>query len=530
MFDLVIRNGKIVDGTGNNWFYGDLAVEGDRLAAIGWLGECEAGEVLDATDKVIAPGFLDIHCHSDMAVVRHPECRAKILQGVTTEVNGNCSFTPVPVTEKTREYWQARSYFIFGDLAQDWKTFDEYFSAIAGQGVSLNVSSMVGLGALRAAVMGAESRPPSADEMKAMKRLLTQALEEGALGLSTGLIFEPCAFASTDEIVELCGVLRQYDRLYVSHIRGERETSIQATQELIEIGERSGVPVHMSHLEAVDRPNWGKTEREIQRMLDARARGVDVSYDMYPYRGSPIRVFSIIPRWAAQGGYDDVKARLRDPATRRRIIAEANPQGWDKILVARFGGRTSDPTDPTDLTEGIAERSALGRSVADLAREHSKDPWDTVFDMFLADTSLILTQTDMLSETDLRVALSHPLGMIASDGTHDPDALLHPRLFGTFAEVLGKYVREERVLRLEEAIRKFTSAPAARLGLRDLGVLREDARAELTVFDPATIRSKSTYADPERHPEGIEYVIVSGKVVVRQGEHSGARPGRVIRK
>lgn len=516
MFSLLLRNARVVDGTGNNWFRGEVAVSGSRIAAVGRLGDGPAETVLDVADKVVAPGFIDLHAHSDLAVVRDPDCPAKIHQGVTTEINGNCGFTPVPTTRETRTYWQERSYFIFGERALSWETLADYFSTLEQQGVALNVGSLVGLGALRAAVMRGANRPAAPAELEAMKRLLAEALDQGALGLSTGLIFEPCGFASTDEIIELCSVLRERGKLYVSHIRGERETSIQATEELLEIGRRAGIPVHMSHLEAVDRPNWGKARREIQMMEDARTQGLDVSYDMYPYRGSPIRVFSLLPRWAAEGTYADVQERMRDPVTRRRIIAEAKPQGWENILVARFGDRR--------------QRHLRGRSVADLAADQSRDPWDVVFDMFLEDTSLILTQLDMLSETDVRVALRHPLGMIVTDGTYDPDALLHPRLFGTFAEVLGTYVREERVLRLEEAVRKFTSAPAARVGLTDRGVVRPGYRADLTVFDPETIRSRATYADPERPPDGIAYVIVGGKLVLDQGRPTGARPGEVLRR
>lgn len=515
MFDLLIRNGKVVDGTGSNWFYGDVAITGDVIQAVGRI-DGEARRSLDATDLVVAPGFVDIHAHSDVAVYTEPECRAKVLQGVTTEVNGNCGYTIVPSTTDSRALMRDRSRFLFGDVPGEWSTLAEFYADLTAKRFSVNVAQLIGHGALRAAVLGLENRAASPDELRRMKGLLAQGLDDGAFGMSTGLIFEPSSFADTEELISLCETLRERGGLYVSHVRGERETALDSVRELLETGERSGVPVHMSHMEAVDRPNWGKVEAELSLLTAARLRGVDVSYDMYPYRGSPVRVFSIIPRWAAEGGIEDVRRRLSDLATRQRIVEGSPPQGWEQVIVSRWSGHRG--------------RKLWGRSIADLAREEQKQPWDVVFDLFVADPSLIITQLDMLSETDIRRAMAHPLGMVASDGTHDPDALRHPRLYSAFAELLGKYVREEQVLRLEEAIRKITSAPARRLGMTDIGILQPGAKADLTVFDPERIRSRATYLDPEQHPEGIEWVIVSGVVTVSHGLHTGVRAGRVLRR
>jgi N-acyl-D-amino-acid deacylase len=516
MFDILIRGGRIVDGSGNNWYYGDVGIREDRIAAIGHLKGAEARRVIEAQGLVVSPGFVDIHTHSDLAEFTQPEAKPKIMQGVTTEVVGNCGFSLVPTSDSTWRSFYKQLHFIMGDIPKRWRTLAEYYDDLARQGTSVNVASYIGHGALRAAVMGFENRPPSPDEMAQMKKLLAQGLEEGAMGMSTGLIFTPSSFSTTDELVELCEVLAEQGGIYVSHIRGERDTLFQAVEEIIEIGQRSGAPVHMSHIEAVDRPNWGKAEQEIQMMEAARARGIDISYDMFPYRGSPIRVFSMIPAWAGKGSLDDVRRRFMDPSIRAAIVEQARPQDWEDIVVTKFAGQ-----------QGEAWR---GRTIAQIAREEGKGPWDLVFDLFIADTSLIITQLHMLSESDVRMAMRHPLGMIISDGTYDPEALRHPRLYSAFAEVLGKYVREEGVLRLEEAVRKITSAPAQRVGLRDIGLIREGMAADITIFDIEAIRSRSTYFDPEQYPVGIEYVLVSGQITMEKGEHTGIRAGRILRR
>jgi len=516
MFDILIKGGRIVDGSGNNWYYGDVGIKGDRIVAIGHLEGAEARRVIEAHGLVVSPGFVDIHTHSDLAEFIQPEAKPKVMQGVTTEVIGNCGFSLVPTSDPTWRSFYKQLYFIMGEIPKRWHTLAEYYDDLAKQGISVNVASYIGHGALRAAVMGFENRPPSADEMIQMKRLLAQGLEEGAMGMSTGLIFAPSSFSTTDELVELCEVLAEQGGIYVSHIRGERDTLFQSVEEIIEIGERSGVPVHMSHIEAVDKPNWGKVGQEIQMMEAARARGIDISYDVFPYRGSPIRVFGIIPTWAGKGSLEDVRRRFMDPSTRAVIIEQARPQDWEDIIVAKFAGPRGE--------------TWRGRTIAQIAREEGKSPWDLVFDMFIADTSLILTQLHMLSESDVRMAVRHPLGMIASDGSYETEALRHPRLYSAFPEVLGKYVREEGVLRLEEAVRKMTSAPAQRLGLRDIGLIREGMMADITIFDPEAIRSRATYFDPEQYPVGIEYVLVSGQITVEKGKHKGTKAGRILRK
>ncbi|MBC7225145.1 MAG: D-aminoacylase, partial [Anaerolineae bacterium] len=469
MLDMLIRGGKIVDGTGNPWFYGDVGIVGDRIVAVGWLEGAEAARVLDAAGLVVAPGFVDIHGHGDMMALLSPEVRTKAMQGCTTEVFGSCGITAYPVPPE-RSDLIARHYGFIFQKARTWPTLADYFREVEEQGVGVNVGTHVGHGALRMAVMGDADRPPTPDELAQMKALLAQALEEGAVGMSTGLIFTPSAYADTEELVELARVLARYDRLYASHIRGERETLLDAVEEAIAIGERSGARVEISHAEAVGRPNWGRMQDLIRLVERARERGVNVTFDVYPYRGSPVRLFNMIPAWAREGGALAARERMKDPELRKRILAEAPPQNWETILVTKYAGPPGGP-------------EWWGRSIADLAREHGKDPLDFACDLQVADPDLIITDLEMLSEHDVCMALAHPLSAIVTDATYEVGGLLHPRVYSAFAEVLAKYVRDERVLSLEEAVRKMTWAPAQRVGFWDVGCIRPGMRADITVFD-----------------------------------------------
>jgi len=514
--DILIRNGKIVDGSGNNWFYGDVGIVGDRIEAVGRLEGAEATQVIDATGLVVAPGFVDIHGHGDMTAILKPEVRPKAMQGVTTEVYGSCGITAYPIPPERRELITRHYGFIFQE-ARTWPTVEDYFQEVEHQGIGINVGTHVGNGGLRLAVVGDEDRPATPDELAQMKSLLAQAMEQGAVGMSTGLIFAPSSYADTDELVELSKVLAQYDGIYASHIRGERETLMKAVKEAIAIGERSGARVEVSHVEAVGRPNWGRMQDELRLLELARERGVDVSFDVYPYTGSPVRLFNMIPGWAREGGALAARERMKDPETRKRILAEAPPQNWDKILVTKYAGPPGGP-------------EWWGRSIEDLAQEHGKEPLDFACDLLVADADLIISDLEMLSEADLRYAIAHPLGVIIADATYEVGGLLHPRVFATFAKVLAQYVRDERVLRLEEAIRKMTWAPAQRIGFWDIGLIRPGMKADLVVFDLENMRPKATFAQPEQHPEGFVYLLVNGQITVEQGVYRRAMAGRVLRR
>ncbi|MGQ9585625.1 MAG: N-acyl-D-amino-acid deacylase family protein [Anaerolineae bacterium] len=513
--DVLIRNGKIVDGSGNPWFTGDVGIVGERIAAVGRLDGAEAALEVDATGLVVAPGFVDIHGHGDMMALLAPEVRPKALQGVTTEVGGSCGITAFPVPLARRDLIARHYGFIFQE-ARTWQTLEDYFREVEAQGVGINVGAHVGHGALRMAVLGDVNRPPTPDELEQMKSLLAQALEQGAVGMSTGLIFAPSSYGDTEELVELAKVLARYDRLYASHIRGERETLMEAVREAIAIGERSGARVEVSHVEAVGRPNWGRMPDELRLLEQARERGVNVAFDVFPYRGSPVRLFNMIPVWAREGGALAARERMKDPEARRRILAEAPPQDWEKILVTKYAGPPGGP-------------EWWGRSIADLAQEHGKTPLDFACDLQVTDPDLIITDLEMLSESDLRAALAHPLAAIITDATYEVGGLLHPRVYSAFAEVLARYVRDERVLSLEEAIRKMTWAPAQRVGFWDVGLIRPGMRADLVVFDLQGLRSKATFANPEQHPEGFIYLFVNGQVTVEEGLYRQAMAGRVMR-
>ncbi|NLE77833.1 MAG: amidohydrolase family protein, partial [Chloroflexi bacterium] len=386
---------------------------------------------------------------------------------------------------------------------------------LEAQGAAVNVATFVGHVTLREAVLGEENRPPRPSELAAMKDLLAQGLDEGSWGLSSGLIYRPGSFADTEELTALAEVVGQYGGVYATHIRGERETLLPAVAEAIAIGERAGVPVHISHLKAVGRENWGQAAAALQLMEQARGRGVDVTYDSKPFLGTPVKVWTgMIPAWARTGALEDLRRRFADPQARQRILAETPPQGWETIFVARYA----------------AEPAWCGRSLADLAQEQGLSPLELALEMFVADPDHETIQSDCLSETDVQRTVSHPLGMISSDALLHPQGLPHPRSYTAFAEALQRYVREEQVLSLGEAVRRMTSAPAQRLGLGERGLLLPGWKADVVVFDPQRICSRATYGDPRQPPLGIEAVFVSGRRTVERGAPTGVRAGRVLRR
>ena len=523
MFDLILRGGRVLDGSGNVDVRADVAVQDGKIAAIGQLTAVDAREILDVSGLTVCPGFIDPHCHSDALPFAADPLPAKILQGVTTEVNGNCGSTAFPLLPETAELLKEHQAGLFSDTPWDWMRAGEFFASLERAGPVSNIAQLVGHGALRVAAFGFQNRPPTDDELKTMQRLLAESLEDGAVGLSSGLIYSPGFYSQTAELVALAEVMRGSGRPYCSHVRGETATLLQAHAEAAEIGERAGVPVQHSHLKAAGRPNHGRAGELLGLLEDVRARGVEVTGDAYPYDAGSTRMAALLPPWSQEGGRDLLLERLTVPAERDRIkhdFAHGIP-GWENLAGA--GG-----WDKVRVSSVESHPEYLGRSIAQLADERGVDPVDVLCDVLLEERGRPTIVVTMMDEADVREILAHPLVMIGSDAIVTRGKP-HPRTWGTYPRVLGHYAREVGLFSQTEAVRKMTSLPAQKFGLWDRGLVRPGLAADLVVFDPAIVLDRATYEDPEQAPIGLPHVIVNGTFAVRDGAYTGARAGRVLR-
>ena len=510
-----------MDGTGNPWYRADVAVTQGMIAAIGRITS-EAERVIDAGGLVVAPGFIDTHSHSDLMLMAEPEARQKTMQGVTTEVVGQDGLGEAPLRDDVVEDWRRYLSGLNGDPDIDWswRSFSEYLDRLEEAGPATNVVSLVGHGNLRLLAMGMEDRPPTPKELEEMKELLAGAMMQGAFGLSTGLIYPPCVYADTEELVELCMVAAAYGGLFVVHMRNEGDQILESIDEVVTVGRRAGIPVHISHFKASGERNWGKVADALEKLKQARSEGVDVTVDQYPYVAGSTFLSSLLPVWAHEGGTARMLERLRDGATRERIAADMLGEGW-----SRDWGLSWDSVLVTSVrTEG--NKGFEGKTVEEIAEARRQSPLDAVFDLILEEENAVTMVVFSMSEDDVRTVMRSPLQMVCTDGIVLGKP--HPRAYGSFPRVLGRYVGDG-VLRLEEAVRKMTSLPAQSFGLLDRGLLRPGMCADITIFSPETVVDRATYRDPIQFPEGIEYVIVNGEVPVDGGEHTGVRVGRVLR-
>ncbi|MBE9469904.1 MAG: D-aminoacylase [Chloroflexi bacterium] len=530
-FDILVRNGNVIDGTGNLWFKKDIGIADGRIRRVGSIPE-SGRKTIDAKGMVVSPGFIDLHNHSDFSILAYPNAECYITQGVTTVVVGNCGHSLAPIRNPDnlallRNYLAPLLVSDF-DYGWNWKTLGEYYEKIQQQGISLNMAPLAGQGAIRLAVKGFDSNEASREEIGEMKKLLEESLEDGAFGMSTGLIYPPGSYSSTEELIELASVLTKYGAIYATHMRHEGDRLAESLEEAIRIGEENNIAVEIAHHKAAGKANWGKVNASLRAMERARSRGVEVNCDVYPYTAGSSLINATLPTWVLEGGAAKMLERLKDEEVRQQIkkeIAEDTMKyqnmiagsGWDGIVIS----------------ECPSKREYEGKSLQTILREKNRfdEPYEGFFDWLLeieASATMVVFQMD---EDDVKTVMRSPLSSIASDSWGTAPAAggkPHPRAYGTFPRVLGKYVREEKVLTLEEAIRKMTSLPGGKLGLESRGIIREGFWADIVVFDPDKIKDKATYADPHQYAEGIGYVIVNGQVVVENGRLTGMRPGKVL--
>jgi len=525
MYDIVIKNGYVIDGSKAPRFKADVAIRGESIALIGEINPSQAVRVIDASGQAIAPGFIDMHSHGDFTLPGCPTADSLVHQGVTTAVVGQCGFSLAPLLAKTRDEvissLETRKMPIPWD---QWSDFNDYLNFMKNFGVSINIVPLIGQGTVRAGVMGFVSDIPSPEQMTAMVAEVEKALEGGAVGISTGLIYPPGSYASTEELIDLARPVGKRRGFYFSHIRGEGETLVDAVAEAIRIGRETGASVEISHLKASWPNNWPKQAKAIELIEKAQKEGLDISADAYPYLAGSTSLKSVLPGWAQEGGRKAIEGRLSDPSTRRKMMKDMNREGlcrdgsWEQIVISR------SPKRP----------EYAGRSVTDLAAEAGKGPEDWVFDALLEmelDAGMILF---MISEDNLRRVLKHPAVMVGSDSHILPlegplaTGAPHPRTFGTFVRILGHYARDEKVLSLEEAVHKMTGLPAGKLRLSDRGRVKTGFKADLVVFDPETVADRATYSDPFKYPAGVSHVFCNGKDVISEGKHTGARPGQIL--
>jgi N-acyl-D-amino-acid deacylase len=527
VFDLLLRGGSIFDGTGGPPFTADVGITGDAIAALGAISPEQGRRVLDVTDLSVAPGFVDIHSHSDRSIVVHPTADSRVRQGITTEITGNCGSSAAPLAGENAE--EVRRWMGGEDeLRPDWTDVASYGARLEREKISVNQALLLGQGTIRQAVAGNDDRPLTSDEMTEVLRLVEEGLDQGAWGMSTGLEYTPGRYTPTDEIVAMARLVARRGGLYASHIRNEEATLLESVAEAIAIGRRSGARVEVSHLKAAGRVNWDKQGPAIALIEAARREGVGVLADAYPYGAYSTGLTILFQNWALEGDTAALMARLADPATRERIRREVavrvpqEPGGYDLIVISSV------------KTPG--NQALVGKNMLQVAETWSVDADEAVVRLIQQESGQVSYVGHAMSAENVDRVLSHPLVMIGSDGyavAPTGRAVLdrpHPRSYGAYARVLQHYVRERKVLDLAGAVRKMTSMPADQAGLRDRGRVAKGLKADLVVFDPTGVTESSTFENPQRYPTGIPHVVVNGVLVVEAGAHTGARPGRMLRR
>jgi dihydroorotase/N-acyl-D-amino-acid deacylase len=529
-YDLIIRNGRVVDGTGRPAFRNDVAIDGDRIVEMGDLRNVPAKRIIDARGQIVAPGFIDMLGQSEQYVLIDPRAMSKVMMGVTTEITGEGE-SIAPVNDqilKEQEDFNRRF-----NLTVDWRTLGEYFKRLDKQGAGVNLGTFVGATQVREYVIGYDDRPPTAAELEQMKKLVADAMISGALGVSTSLQYVPARFAKTDEIVELAKVAHQYGGIYITHQRSEANAIDDSMKEVFEIARRAHIPAEIWHFKTAYKKNWGRMPEMLGRIAAARRQGLKITADVYPYVAGSTSLSACLPPWALEGGTDRMVARLKDNATRERLKKEitTDSKDWENIYLGSGG--------PGGILIGSVVNRDLeswqGKRLSEIAAAQKKDPLEALFDFIIADHGQTGAIFFMMQESDMQAALKSPFVSICTDsGARATDGPLagsksHPRGWGSYPRILGKYVRDEHLLPLELAIRKMTGLPAENVGLKQRGLIREGYFADITIFDPNTVIDRATFEDPNQYPVGINYVIVNGQIEVDKGQRTPANSGRVLR-
>lgn len=495
--DLIIQHGKIMDGTGNSWYYGDIAIQDGKIAQVGTLPHLTAKRKIDAKGWIVAPGFIDVHGHIEGSVFERPTCDNYIYDGVTTVITGNC-----------------------GGSADDLAAF---FHKADSLHTSINIASLIGHNTVRRMAMGLQDRFATADEQAQMELLVERAMKDGAVGLSTGLIYLPGMYSNTVEVEGLAKAAARYQGVYASHIRNEENKVLDAIDEAIAIGKQASIPVQISHFKVSGKANWGRSPETLQRIKEARLQGIDVTIDQYPYTASSTNLGVRLPDWALAGGTDSLKARIQDPVQHRKII-DGMLEQLHKYKYKNYSYAV--------VAMHAADTSLNGKSITAInqlkgRKRNARWEAETILDLMMAGGAQMVYHG--MNEEDVRLIMRYPFNMIGADaGVSNGKGMPHPRTYGTNARVLGKYVREENIIGLEEAIRRMTSLPAQKFKLSDRGLLREGMAADIVIFDEATVKDKSTFEQPHQYSQGFQYVLVNGALVIDNGSHTGTRSGKIL--
>ena len=526
MTKILIKNGILVDGTGKDRFKGDILVEGDKIVKIGeGLGE-NVEKIIDASGKIVSPGFIDTHSHSSMLLFKDPYLSPKIRQGITTELVAQDGMGPAPVNEETLSPWIKAMKGLEGEYPVEWtwRSVADYLERIEKLDLGPNIAYLAPHGNIRMVSMGLDNRMPTDEEIKLMQENLAKAIDEGAFGMSTGMIYPPCCYSEKNEFIQLGKVLHQKDALFVTHQRSEADYILDSMEEILDIGMESGCKVHFSHFKVCGKNNWDKFPKVLDRLDRAKEDGMHVSFDQYPYVAGSTMMSVILPPWVHDGGTDKLLERLKDKDLREKMKEDIAKGivGWDNFV--DFAG-----------LEGIfvtfvgseKNQDVVGKSLVEVGQIKGKDPLDAIFDVILEEENIVGLVDFYGTEEHVKLIMSRPEQNVCTDGIMGGKP--HPRLYGSFPRVLGKYVREENSFSLETAIYKMTGKSAEVLGLRDRGLLKEDLAADIVIFDPEKVIDKGDYTDPNQYPEGIDYVLVNGKILVEEGEPKPQKAGRVLR-
>lgn len=511
MFDILIKNPTIIDGSGEKMFQADIGIKKDRIKKIGNLKRARAKKIIEAFGLYLSPGFIDIHNHSDSywTLFTLPDCQSLIRQGITSIIGGNCGSSLAPLVEGSI-IGSIQKWADINQVNVNWLTVKELFQDLEKRKIGINFGTLVGHATLRRGLLKDEVRPIKKEEIKIMEKMLRQAMKQGAFGLSTGLIFSHAKLASTEEIIKLAKIVKEEGGIYTSHIRGEGKELLPAIKEAIEIGQSSGISVQISHLKALGKKNWPKMEEAIKMIEQAGDKGIDINFDVYPYTTTGSVLYTVLPDWVAEGGKEAMLKRLKKPIIRAKVIEEMKEDEYDYTKIK------------------------IGQDkLTDIASRLDKDIEEAVIDLLIAKDGHVIAFMNLLSEENVIKALKHPLAIIGSDGfaaSKRTPYPIHPRCFGTFPRVFKKYVRQKKILSWQEAIHKMTGKPASKLGLKTRGLIKKDYFADVCLFRPKIIGDKASFANPYRYSKGMEYVILNGQVIIDKGEYTDKLVGRILKK